>query len=98
MRVMAGWISACVWITLLFLSGRCADMKICDEDVFFLGGTYERDIGKTRIEARTDATITSAVFGEGRMVPVYPWVNVSDTEAERKLAQSVNESLIGGGR
>lgn len=72
---------------LLFrVSHVVSDVKSCDAEQFVLSAAYDRTQNRTSIELRTLYLLPLArVEGESLISP-YPWVDVSEMEAERAFA------------
>lgn len=89
------WISVCAFLAFCFvcvLCDKCLDG--CDDDRIYLLAWYDRDKNETSIVLRTSAMTALAMFETDRAILQYPWINVSDTEVEQKVARSQRKSLM----
>ncbi|AAF99161.1 pr70.5 [rat cytomegalovirus strain Maastricht] len=88
-----GWISVCVYV--FWIAGaRCARAaEKCEDVQFVVAGFRERSGNQTTVVFRTESTTMLASLVEQCVVSPYSWVNVSQCEAERRLALSQVETL-----
>lgn len=65
----------------------------CEDDMLFLTCEHERHRNLTLTGLSTYSTEACATVKDDRLVPLYPWVEVSDTGPELALAQAQRRSM-----
>lgn len=89
------WSIVCICLMCSSVVTCMDDTEECEGFVLQLMATYEKSTNRTLIVLETDVTKELARFDNGKMMLLYPWINVSDVEPEQKIMGSLFQSLMG---
>lgn len=84
----------CVCVVFWYWNVTCdGTSDVCETTELVLAGYYGRGVNETTVIAKTLSTMTLTTLVGDKLISRYPWINMSDSEPERKLALSQIESL-----
>lgn len=84
----------CVLVICMWSAVYGRSTEHCGHSRFYLFAEHDKRGNTTTVGLRTYHTTTLAVVEDGRLVPLYPWISVSDAEPELTLARDQLRYLL----